>query len=206
MLVFESPGYRGRIKDNQMKNLESQRSEAVRQGSVDQIIDVSKKSFHQYWIQGIQRNFFERLFETLKKGNVIDFEDVNSYIGERKYWQDFFITDAALCPGERKVLHDAAKECREYLSSQISIANPNLIIPFGNEALGSLMELTGDPQACLPNQPRSFRVTDCHGYLLQYKRFQILPLVHLSRQYMTLRESYFDYLLEGLRLISLGRS
>jgi len=86
------------------------------------------------------------------------------YVLRSKVLAGFFITDAALCSGERKTLSDATKECREYLSSQISITNPKLVIAFGNEALHSLRQLIGDPRNCVPEEPKSFDdVTVCHG-------------------------------------------
>lgn len=202
MLIFESPGYRGRLGIPQRTDLESQWSEGVAAGNIQQIIEASRNGVHHNWIAGGRHTLFKHLFEILAEGNVICIKNMDTYLDEGQYWQDFFVTDAALCRGKRETLGDAAIACGWYLKRQVEIANPRLVISFGREALKSLRKQFGDPLTCVPDRPNLEDITDCHGYLLQYERFSVLPLVHLSREYMTLRQSYFDYMKEGLRAYS----
>jgi hypothetical protein len=202
MLVFESPGPRGGIKNVQMKNLQTDWANALKSGDIPRLVDVCRRGFHSYWILGIQRRFFNRFFGILNRHQIIATKDVNEYLNNERYWQDLFITDAALCSGVRGTLQAAAAVCRPYLKRQIEIADPELILSFGNEALHSLKRLFGEPKCYPKGTEATDNVTHCHGYLLEYERFMVIPLAHLSREYMTLRDSYFEYFSEGLRTYS----
>ena len=211
MLIFEGPGGGDKEEENQRSGRKYKEvedallkvDEAIKQRDMKTIVRESQRGFDHYWVRNVQRKFFTSLFRTLAEKNVIDveIEEVDSYVERGKYWKDFFITDAALCPGKRRTLKEAVSKCQSYLGRQITIfegSSPKLIIPFGGYALSSIVNLRGIPR----ERPKKATITELHGRLFPYDKFFVIPLLHPSRMYMTLRDSYFQYFREGLSALS----
>lgn len=152
------------------------------------------------------KRFFEEFFNILCKELNLKFAEM---------FNAFYITDTIKCEssGTKEVYYrDYNKRprncCFAYLKKEIKLVRPNLIITFGNESFNTLYEKYGlkpvDSYINLDNiyQDQDYiPVTKTHGYLFKFnkKRVYILPLYHLSKKYMTLRNTYFQFFKIGLK-------
>jgi uracil-DNA glycosylase len=135
-------------------------------------------------------------------------------------FRDFYITDVVKCVAQTRQIHGIPEHCcSEYLKEELiekisrTPYKKFLIFTFGNVAyrffqnvkIFELKKVFGKSEWD-EDQP----VTKRHGYLHLYthkgieereKELFVIHLTHLSKRarIFTLRESYFDYLKEGLQ-------
>lgn len=81
--------------------------------------------------------------------------------------QQVFITNVVKCrpPGNREPRPEEVEACRKYLTVQIRLLEPGVIVALGGPALRTL---TG----------QDMRISACHGQPLRRKHFVLFPIFH----------------------------
>jgi len=210
ILIFQNPK-EGRSEEDKERSMRIKDSMMKR--DLDELVEVSQKAFVEW-----KTNFFPRFFRVLKKHNLVDFETFDKYMLTRNLFRDFYITDVVKCVAQTKAIYGKPElYCSEYLKGELfeKISRTQkkrlLIVTFGNVAYrffhkSKIFKLRKVNQKSeLPP-----KVTKRNGYLHLYtcesteggkKELYVIHLTHLSERarIFTLRESYFDYLEEGLQ-------
>lgn len=167
----------------------------------DNFTEVMRKWF-SIWLLGKNKNFSINFFETLRRSGLISYDSIQDYIGHESggFYEDFIVTDLVKC---RKDTKDIANENIEicgntYLSKEIdSHNNIELIFSFSTRTWEYLRKTK------LKSQDNTLPVSNAHGrlYKLDNSDKYIIPLAHFSQTIFNyyLRNSYFDYLKDGLQ-------
>lgn len=196
MLIFQNPG------DNPDK-IERDELEKAKD-DIHKKIEAMRGGLKR-WIHQKNKKFFEKFFKTLQKEKIqIGFSDFKQYCEQEEYLNYFYIADLVKCRktklGKREIEH-----CFNYLKEEIKYVKPKLIFIFGGLAWNKIREEYGlDPKFINKNivSENLGKITNVHGYLFKLKDdIFVIPLAHMSqKQYNNLlRESYSDYLKEGLK-------
>jgi len=129
-------------------------------------------------------------------------------------FDDFYFTDAVKCRAPTNKLKDEHFEkCFEkFLNEEIRYLKPKLIFAFSSRAWNILkkkvrMKGVGEAPPIIKRgtegRTHEPSLVKAHGYLYMHSRGHfIIPLAHMSRKQFAfyLRNSYFDYLENGLRV------
>ncbi|MBW3110286.1 uracil-DNA glycosylase family protein [Bacillus sp. MCCB 382] len=167
------------------------------------------------------QQFFLRFFSLLYKNNLIrsqiqNVQDLKMYVDSGQVFKDVYFTDGLKCRGETKDFsHKHFKYCMgKYLKREIlALENLKLLFVFSTrswEAFNSVYDL----KQIQVSKVESKKVAQVHGYVFrteigveeknENRKVHVIPLVHMSQvsRNNTLRDSYFDYLEEGMEYFS----
>jgi uracil-DNA glycosylase len=205
MIIMQNPGLPKNSKDykNEVLELEKEKEFAAK-------IEIWQKYFKKWVVKN--KVFFEEFFENLKKFGLIKFDSFQTYV-EHQMFNDFYVTDAVKCRASTKELKDDHfdKCFKNFLKKEIDYLNPKLIFAFSSRTWNILKEKMDK----MENIEKAPPIKECeakghkheptlvqaHGYLYSRgnERF-IIPLAHMSKRQLQfyLRNSYFDYLPDGL--------
>lgn len=212
ILIFQNPG-EGRSEEDKEKS--SKIKSFMKARDMDQLVKVCQEAF-----KGWKTDFFSDFFDTLKEREIVNFDTFNTYKRTSNLFRDFYITDVVKCVAKTGEIYGKPEQyCSNYLKKELlkKISKTSdkrvLIFTFGNVAyrffqnskIFELKKVFGKTELH-KDEP----VTKRHGYLHLYtnkgiegreKEFYVIHLTHLSKRarIFTLRESYFDYLKEGLQ-------
>ena len=163
------------------------------------------------WIRGKKEpengKFYEKVFGPIEKA-----------LGQKNILNESYFTEAVKCADKKEGsktyrANKARKMCRSILEKEIDIIKPSLIICFGRNAFDSLKDIFGIENIEKYGEIRKkgnlnikSGITKLHGYLFKTKIRNsnqscfIMPLAHYTGQgrNSTLRDSYTDYLKEGI--------
>jgi uracil-DNA glycosylase len=137
---------------------------------------------------------------------LIYFDSFEQYVNSYKYLDDFYFTDLIKCRVETKKL-DKEKDCYDrcfdsFLEFEMEYVKPKLIFAFSTRTWQTLKNRI---TMSIVNKENNDNLTlaKVHGYLFKAidKDCFIIPLFHMSQRSFNnlLRDSYFDYLKEGLK-------
>jgi hypothetical protein len=153
------------------------------------------------WLKDKNPHFYKPFFESLREYGLICYNDLDKYLAD-DFFSDFLVTDLVKCRAKTEnIKKDYIEKCAgDYLCKELECYAPRkLIFAFSSRtweflSLRFLVEkLNGDER----------RVSNVHGMLFKSNilNAHLIPLAHFSQRQFNnyLRNSYFDYLKEGLR-------
>jgi uracil-DNA glycosylase len=191
IIVMQNPGLPknwSNLKEYQM----------LSQTKHDNFISISREYLIQ-WFRNENTNFHEKFFNVLKEYGLVQFNNLDNYL-KNNFLSDFIVTDLVKCRAKtEKIKSENITVCsNRFLFNEIHHYGKNkLVFAFSSRAWESLYSKFIEDQN---NDDR--RVSNSHGKLFPVinTNLYFIPLAHFSqRQYNNyLRESYFDYLKEGL--------
>jgi uracil-DNA glycosylase len=161
------------------------------------------RSFAISWL--VQRNadFAEKFVETCDEHGIATPEDDwRDYIEQGRFFDDFYLADVVKYRTDSHNHNQRIASYRGYLRDEIHYVDPELVFVFGGDAWSLLRsQMTLTPQETIDIDPS--KVTEAHGHPFRTTtpvETTIIPLVHFSGRvyHSLLRDSYFDYLEEGL--------
>ena len=192
MFIMQNPGM-GRKKDYK-KEIDDIKNA---KGGLEKV-----NQFKRYLIVWLKKNsnFMTNFLNLLKKYQLITFDDVNAYIEDR-FLKDFYVTDLVKCRADTNWLGTNRKRgeidpsvCfNKFLKEEITKVKPKLIFLFSSRAWDVFKKIYNLSTEKLKN---------AHGNLFKIKDgAYIIPLAHFSQRQFNnyLRDSYFDYLEEGIK-------
>ena len=196
MILMQNPGAGNKRIKEEIEGIE-------RVGEIKDKISIMRKGLND-WILNQNKVFFKRFFHILKEFKLIDFDSFESYVSSYKYLDDFYFTDVLKCRIKtNEVKEDNLNRCFDnFLSFEINYVKPEIIFSFSTrtwQTLRNKIEMNSITDRKLDNMT----LARVHGYLFKIKDKDcfIIPLVHMSQQIFNnlLRDSYFEYLNEGLK-------
>jgi len=165
------------------------------------------RRFATSWL--IQRNadFAEKFLTACARNGYADVDnDWERYVENGGFFDDFYLTDVIKYRiGDHDTPHHRASY-RGYLADELRHVEPELLFVFGGDAWG-VVRSAMDPTPLVDIDGDASKVTDAHGYPFRVTspaETVAVPLVHFSGRiyHSLLRDSYFDYLSEGLQAVS----
>lgn len=156
------------------------------------------------WIMKANYSFFKEFFDELIDRNIIDYEDYDSYVSTGDIFKDIYFFDAVKCKMHTQDLKEEhLHNCMiNIVSHELGyFRKMELLFVFSTRAWESFKKqykpkiISGKIEGSLAK---------VHGYLhscqINGKILYVIPLVHMSpvSRNNLLRNSYFDYLKEGL--------
>jgi len=212
MLVLQNP-----LSTSKRRSLEMEEAESAH--NLKQRVKVHQRYFSDWFLFRKNRKFIERFLNLFKEYKLIDLDNHEEYI-KHEFFDDFYVTDlikywCTTSEIEEKHVEHAVK----HLQREISLVKPRLIISFGTrvwEALKGQFKLKAYQRWESKVDPDRDKetVSNVHGFLFKscspppnHEVF-VIPLVHLSARTrnMLLRDSYIQYLREGIQLYARKRS
>lgn len=156
----------------------------------------------------VQRNadFAEKFVEACARHDIATpTEPWRAYIEQGRFFDDFYLADIVKYRTDSHSHNQRLASYRGYLRDELQYVDPELMFVFGGDAwslLRSQMDIT--PVDTLDID--SSKVTEAHGYPFNITtpvETTVIPLVHFSGRvyHSLLRDSYFDYLEEGLATV-----
>ncbi|MBI4316448.1 MAG: hypothetical protein HY679_10960 [Chloroflexi bacterium] len=181
----------------------------------EQMSMANKNSFvglmQKYLIQWLtdNRRFAEGFFKALSENKLIHYGNLEEYL-EKQFLSDFLVTDLVKCRAEtEKLKKEHIKTCAElYLSRELqNYGRGKLIFAIssrtweflGTEFNAKQVRLRFVGEAHDDDQ----KVAKAHGKLFRSEALNsyFIPLAHFSQRQFNnyLRDSYFEYLKDGLK-------
>lgn len=155
------------------------------------------------WFVDKNEHFSGRFFPLLGDLGLIDIDDWKTYV-QGKFFEDFYMTDLVkyrVTTGDIKAKH-RTESYEEQLKHELEALDLELVFAFSSRLWKTLHEEV-DLEGLTDGAPDSDSVSSCHGHL--YRAGEpldsfVIPLSHYSGQIFGhyLRDSYFEYLEEGL--------
>jgi uracil-DNA glycosylase family 4 len=107
--------------------------------------------------------------------------------------QNVFLTYLARCRHPDRPATDAeVTNCDPFLTAEIRMINPHIIVPVGERALRTLaVEYTTRP-------PESFDVEEAHATTIRGRGFELVPMKSLEDQTDADTEAFVDHVLENV--------
>ncbi|WP_372911192.1 uracil-DNA glycosylase family protein [Salinigranum sp.] len=107
--------------------------------------------------------------------------------------QNVFLTYLARCRHPTRPATDAeVTNCDPFLTAEIRMINPHIIVPVGERALRTLaVEYTTRP-------PESFDVEEAHATTIRGRGFELVPMKSLEDQTDADTEAFVDHILENV--------
>jgi uracil-DNA glycosylase len=190
--VMQNPGAEGKQEKEEIKDKAS--SERV----------YVWRKYLMKWISG-NSNFFDPFFQRLSTHKLINYKDLETFL-TNQIFNEIYFTDAIKCrvrTGELRSEH--FENCSGFLLQELKAADQlNLIFAFGARVWDFFLNKYS-PQLMNDNVDiANKKITHVHGYLFKMnidnRDYCIIPLLHMSPRIVNnlLRNSYFDYLEDGL--------
>lgn len=155
------------------------------------------------WFVLKNKHFAGRFFPILDELDLIQVQDWKTYVKDA-FFDDFYMTDLVkyrVTTGDIEDQH-RKESYEEQLKHELEAIDIDLAFAFSSRLWKTLHEeVPLEPRSA--GAPESSSVSECHGHLYQAGKplnCEVIPLSHYSRQIYGhyLRDSYFDYLQEGL--------
>jgi uracil-DNA glycosylase len=190
-LIMQNPGSEGNLEKKDMEGKEN--TEKV----------LIWRNYLKKWIKR-NSNFFEPLFQRLSEYKLINYKNFESFLANQIF-NEIYFTDAIKCRVKTEELRsEHFDNCSEFLLKELKAANQfNLIFAFGSRTWDWFLKYA--PQLINDVKIEKKKITNVHGYLFKIhiddRDYFIIPLLHMSSRIVNnlLRNSYFDYLEDGLR-------
>jgi uracil-DNA glycosylase len=191
--VMQNPGSEGK-----------QEKEDIKGKTNSEMVYVWRK-YLKKWIRR-NNNFFDPFFQRLSEYKLINYKDFETFL-TNQIFNEIYITDAIKCRVKTEELRsENFDNCSGFLLQELRAANQlNLIFAFGARTWDWFLKKYA-PQIINDNVDiANKKVTNAHGYLFKMnidnQNYFIIPLLHMSPRIVNniLRNSYFDYLEDGLR-------
>lgn len=154
------------------------------------------------WLLRRNRKFSVNFFPLLRERGLIEFDSLEQYL-EGGFYADFVLTDLVKYRVSTSAIEgnrggNAEVSYRTFLVPELDALNPDLIFSFGSRCWQVFYRKQNlepiQTEAELTNS-----VTDAHGYAFQFDDGCVIPLTHFSGRNTFLRNSYYDYLEDGIR-------
>ena len=195
IMILQNPG----IPKNWKKRNEYK---ALLNTNRSKFIDISQEYLYE-WLYKKNYNFSEKFFSALKRNNLINYNDLELYL-KGQFFSDFLFMDLVKCRADTAEIRDLHIDtCTEnYLQKEIEVYGKNkLIFAFSSRTWEHISY-----KFIRGLKPEERKVSNVHGLLFRSDTLpaHFIPLAHFSqRQYNNyLRNSYFEYLDEGLKKYS----
>lgn len=189
------------------------------------------KGFIKSLCKHLEENALKRMKEIVEQSNGLSKEKDSPEFNEFRdlFFKIFFVTDLVKCRAKTewveskleneklgkikktKCLEDkekvSAEKCFDlYLCNEIKKVRPNLIFCFSTrtwEIFCKKFNLKPYGKEANKAYEVNPKITNVHGYLFEIKKPQtfVIPLAHFSKINNSLRNSYFDYLENGLKIL-----
>lgn len=106
--------------------------------------------------------------------------------------ENAFVTHLVRCHGPEGATDGEVAACDPFLTAEIRMINPHVIVPIGQRTLEALsLEYT-------TNAPDAFDVAEAHGTTIRGRGFELVPMLELDRQDETHLETFVEHLLEDV--------
>ncbi len=199
MMILQNPGSPGKKEEKEIKN--STNDKKALDLNIKYMKEWIERKNNWFW-SGNKERSSSGFIEILRK--LLDVEELN----KQEILNYVYLTDIVKKRGETeeidKIIKEKGKkerkqkaESHKLIKKEIKIVKPKLIFVIGTRAWESIKEIYGlEPkQSCKKEE----KVTKAHGYLFKIKNGPyVIPLAHFSGRNNYLRESYLDYLEEGV--------
>ncbi|WML43135.1 hypothetical protein [Neobacillus sp. PS3-40] len=212
--ILQNPGSPNKKDKEQLDKIKNESSEF-------------KASFHtkglKNWLLDNGKGnteYFYKFFRLLYKSKLIEtaiseIDDFRDYVNNDNLFNDVYFTDAVKCVGKTKdmdKLVDVFDNCvNSYLVKEFSLLeNLEYIFVFSTRGWNAFRNIFNEYECVSNPSLDNFTVAQSHGYVFnvnisnEHERIvKAIPLTHMSKtnRNNTLRDSYFDYLEEGLNYI-----
>lgn len=208
VIILQNPGRETKTRKDMVG--------AIKRRDAEKLVEVCQRAFLNW----------DKFFNIFKNEKLKESRFVEKIKGckNQRLFSEFYITDAVKCEGEIKEVYDAEKSCKRYFWEEIGMvakksSGPLRVITFGNVAFrffrdnddfdppklhGKWRKKETKEISGVLRDWKNADVKDVHGYSLLYedkkykKKLNVIHLVHLAREYVTLRDSYFEYFKDGL--------
>ena len=173
----------------------------------DDFVQITRRGIFR-WFHHRNKHFFQRFFETLRECGLIDFNgDLEHYL-KHQFLSDFLVTDLVKCRARTEsVAPKHIKKCAErYLCRELEcFGRGKLILAISSRTWEFIFQKFA-PGMCRKHPGESDKncrnVSKVHGRLFRSDvlNAHFIPLAHFSQRLFNsyLRDSYFDYLKDGL--------
>ena len=207
MLILQNPLWNP-------KRYKEEKEKAEQARDLEQRVRVHQ-GYMLRWFLSRNERFIIRFLDLCKKYRLIEYGNPRTYIEDRRFFEDFYVTDLIKYWCKTQEIKDEhLRHAIDHLATEVDAVKPNLAFVFGTRVWETFQdrfhpepcqELTGiDPER------GDNRVSNVHSYLFSSvsksigHKFFVIPLAHMSERarYMLLRDSYFEYLEDGLRCFS----
>ena len=153
----------------------------------------------------VQRNadFAEQFVDVCAQhGIATPRSDWDEYIAGGDFFDDFYLADVVKYRTDSHTHQQRLASYREFLREELQSIDPDVLFVFGGDAWSLVLSEMNPTLRERIDVDRS-KVTDVHGFPFQVNfpiKTTVVPLVHFSGRvfHSLLRNSYFDYLDEGL--------
>ena len=151
-------------------------------------------------------HFFIPFFSLLKQKGLVSYDELENYIHSGKYLSDFYFFDAVKCRSATKdIKAEHFNNCSRFVERELELlSNIEIIFSFSSRTWEHFKEKFNPKLVKKDFHLNNTKVSSAHGHLFSilYKNriIYVIPLVHMSEKIFNnlLRNSYFDYLEEGL--------
>lgn len=154
------------------------------------------------WLWRRNRRFAGNFFPRLDAHNLIDIDGVEPYLDDG-FYNDFVLTDLVKYRVATKHIDadpggNAEASFDAFLQPELDALDPDLVFCFGSRCWKVLYRNLDVTPVKAPETRLTDTVTNAHGYLFRTDDTYIIPLTHFSGRNSFLRDSYYDYLDDGL--------
>lgn len=156
------------------------------------------------WLNGKNKPFLEPFLQRLKANKLISYDSSDSELRKRLL-EDFLFTDLVKCRAKTSQINADKDKCyTTYLKSEIEeFGRSKLIFIISSRSWHTIFTSMILKQVSKGVSTDKTNLANVHGKLFRCDELDsyIIPLVHFSQTqfYNYLRNSYFDYLNEGLQ-------
>lgn len=173
-------------------------------------INIETEDLKTWLLNRTNNSFFSSFFKMLKP-ELIRFQNFDDYVTSGNIFADVYFFDAVKCRCKTKKLKDKHfNTCmKNYFNREMKLLeNLEVLFIFSTRTWEAFKRMYSPKFLDNDVSLRGLKVTHCHGYLfsakINKKEIYVIPLVHMSpvSYNKTLRNSYFDYLKEGLNLFN----
>jgi uracil-DNA glycosylase len=162
------------------------------------------RRFAVSWL--VQRNadFAEKFIRTCAdRGLIAPGISWVEYVESGGFFDDFYLADVVKYRTDSHRPAQRNASYHELLQDELTAISPEIVFVFGGDAW-SLVRSQMDPVPLDGIDGDASKVTEAHGYPFRIEEpveTLVIPLVHFSGRvyHSLLRNSYFDYLEDGLR-------
>lgn len=157
----------------------------------------------------VQRNadFTQKFIEACTEHDVVTpGGDWREYVEQEAFFDDFYLADVVKYRTDSHTHNQRIASYRGYLRDELQYVDPELLFVFGGDAW-SLLRSRMDPVPVEGLDIDPSKITEAHGHpfrISQPVETTVIPLVHFSGRvyHNLLRDSYFDYLEQGLATLT----
>ena len=201
-MLMQNPGIGSKLNKEKLKDSKKQFK------NYEKKFEFDTNSLNNWILSDIYYKFFETFFKLLKSKGLISFNKFDDYIKSGDLYNDVYFFDVVKC---KKNTENVSKcnltNCpNKFLYKEFNLFNKlEFIFVFGARTWDVFKKKF--PKTELVDKDlkiKSKTVTQIHGYLYKSdiggRELYVIPLVHMSPRIFNnlLRNSYFDYLEEGL--------